>query len=78
MGGGCILQTNVTSSLLVTRGHLLLCVQDVHHFCFKTFGLALDFKKGKNFFNKYNRLPWHDANVCEKVFEDSISLFRFL
>ena len=72
-----MIHTNVTSSLMVTRGHLLLCVQDVHQFCFETSGMAEYFKVDKNFFNKYERLPWHDASVCEKVYKNSMSFLRF-
>ena len=62
-----MLHTNVTSSLLVTCGHLLLCVQDVHHFFYEPSDMAINYKAYKIFFNKYESLPWHDASVCEKV-----------
>ena len=72
-----MIHTNMNSSLLVTCGHLLLCVQDVHHFCFETSHNALYFRVENIFFNKYERLPWHDSSVCDEVYSNTRISFRF-
>ena len=72
-----MIHTNVTSSLLVTCGHLLLCVRDVHHFFYEMSGMAIYYKVDNIFFNKYDTLPRHDASVCEKFYKNSMSIVMF-